>query len=135
MDFVVGNNFTLAGVVAGLGNVRTVSFAFIPAGNIRIIRRLQGGSFALFLYFNLTFFSLFRLGSGLVGDLALFLEKTDKQLIRFGSADLLVVFEDDNQFVQIRCKFIQILLARTVPQPEPSVRLALVPRLNTLGYS
>jgi len=53
MDFKVGNDVGRILFVAGRGNMRAVTSAFMLAGGTWIIGRLQGCAPAFFLFFNL----------------------------------------------------------------------------------
>jgi hypothetical protein len=48
MDFVIGNDFVFAFIVASLGNMGAISFALMTKRCIRIMGRLQGFSLGLF---------------------------------------------------------------------------------------
>jgi len=52
MDFVVGDDFRFIGIVAGLGNMKAVSSAFMPIRSIGVIGRLEGYPSCLFLDLN-----------------------------------------------------------------------------------
>jgi len=47
MHFIVGYDFRLFGIIAGLGDVKAVSRAFVPVRYIRIIGSLESYSFRL----------------------------------------------------------------------------------------
>ena len=88
MDFVICNDFALALIVARLGDMRTVSFAFMPERGIRTIRRSK--ALALTGFFN---FNLFALAFAGFNDLALFIEKTNQQFVRFTGSNRRVGFK------------------------------------------
>ena len=56
MDFIVGDDFMLFVIIAGLGEMKAVARSFMSARCVRIVGGLKGSSFSLLFDLNLGWF-------------------------------------------------------------------------------